>query len=177
MEITIREIDEQSLENVNQFDNAFTVDSHLVLSIENGKISYRIVPVEPYEKRYAIESADFSKYVHDLDKTVFFAEVDGELAGQIRLIKWWNKYAFIDYIVVEPRFRGQGVGRALIKQAIEWAKAGKFPGLMLETQNNNVHACQFYESCGFTLGGFDQYLYKGSDPASEEIALYWYLLF
>ncbi len=177
MEITIREIDEQSIRYVNQFDNAFTVDSHLVLTVENGNISYRIFPVEPYEKQYPVDATDYSKYVCDPDKTVFFAEVDGELAGQIRLITWWNEYAYIDDIVVEPRFRGQGVGRALIQRAIEWANNGNFPGLMLETQNNNVRACQLYESCGFTLGGFDKYLYKGINPATDEIALYWYLNF
>jgi streptothricin acetyltransferase len=48
---------------------------------------------------------------------------------------------------------------------------------MLETQNINVAACLFYQRCGFTLGGFDRYLYRGLDPSTEEVALYWYLLF
>jgi ribosomal protein S18 acetylase RimI-like enzyme len=177
MRITVREADGQSLQQVNRFDNVFTVDSHLVLNVENDRISYGFVPVKPYEKRYAIETADYSSYVEDADKTIFFAYVNDELAGQIRVIKWWNRYAYIDDIVVEPKFRGQGVGRALIHRAMDWAKAKKFPGLMLETQNNNGSACRLYESCGFELGGFDRYLYKGINPDTEEIALYWYLLF
>jgi ribosomal protein S18 acetylase RimI-like enzyme len=48
---------------------------------------------------------------------------------------------------------------------------------MLETQNNNLPACRFYEHCGFTLSGFDRNLYKGINKDTEEIALYWYLLF
>ena len=35
------------------------------------------------------------------------------------------------------------------------------PGIMLETQNNNVAACKFYEKCGFVIGGFDFLGYKG----------------
>ena len=35
------------------------------------------------------------------------------------------------------------------------------PGIMLETQNNNVAACKFYEKCGFVIGGFDFLVYKG----------------
>jgi streptothricin acetyltransferase len=47
---------------------------------------------------------------------------------------------------------------------------------MLETQNNNVGACKLYEACGFTLGGFDRYLYRGEMPDTREIALFWYLM-
>lgn len=55
-------------------------------------------------------------------------------------------------------------------------KDGGMAGIMLETQNNNVRACKFYESCGFVIGGFDSYFYKGLDNESDEIAIYWYLL-
>jgi len=48
------------------------------------------------------------------------------------------------------------------------------PGLMLETQNNNLAACAFYEKHGFRLGGIDRCLYQGLDPQSSEIALFWY---
>ena len=51
------------------------------------------------------------------------------------------------------------------------------PGIMLETQNNNVAACRFYESCGFHLGGFDRELYRGITPDTDETALFWYLIF
>jgi ribosomal protein S18 acetylase RimI-like enzyme len=60
---------------------------------------------------------------------------------------------------------------------MEWARDKGCPGMMLETQNNNVAACRFYESCGFELGGFDAYLYKGLNRTTDEIALYWYLMF
>jgi RimJ/RimL family protein N-acetyltransferase len=48
---------------------------------------------------------------------------------------------------------------------------------MLETQDNNVPACRLYARCGFQLRGFDTHLYKGDDPSTDEIALYWYLVF
>ena len=74
-------------------------------------------------------------------------------------------------------FRGKGVGMALMTHAIEWARMQEFPGMMLETQNNNVPACKLYEKCGFVLGGFDQYAYKNFPESKNEIALYWYLIF
>ena len=73
--------------------------------------------------------------------------------------------------------RNQGVGHALMQKAITWARQKGFPGMMLETQNINVAGCRLYESCGFRLGGFHRHLYGGLHPGTDEIALYWYLLF
>ena len=177
MEIIIREMDEQTIQNVDRCDNTFIVDSQLILSAKNGRISYSIVSVPPREKSYPPEPKDYRAYLNAPDKVIFFAYADGELAGQIRILKWWNAYAYIDDIAVEPRFRKHGVGRALLLRAVDWASSKGFPGVMLETQNINVPACRLYQSCGFELDGFDRNLYKGLNPSTDEIALYWYLIF
>lgn len=177
MQITVHEIDAKTLEHLDQSENTFEVNSQLRLSFERGEISYIIVDIPPYTKQYPVSAADYNAYIDNPDKTIFFAYADGELAGQIRALKWWNGYAYIEDLLVQAKYRRQGIGRALIERAVDWAKAGGFPGIMLETQNNNVAACKLYESCGFVLGGFDVYLYRGLNPASDEIALYWYLIF
>lgn len=177
MTIIIREMDKDTVQHVKKYGSSFEVSSKLVLSAEDGRISYTIVDVPPYTKQYGSEKVDPQSYIANPDRVIFYAYLDDELAGQIRLLKYWNGYAYIDDIAVEAKFRGQGVGRALIEHAIEWAKERNFPGLMLETQNNNVSACKLYASCGFELRGFDTHLYKGLDPATDEIALYWYLIF
>jgi streptothricin acetyltransferase len=174
MKIIIQEISPTSLHNADRCDGAFTVDARLILSAEDGQIHYTITSVPPYEKRYPLDEIDYSSYIGNPDKTVFFAYVDGRLAGQIRLCRWWNHFAYIEDIVVDRKVRRQGVGRALIQQAIRWASERKFTGIMLETQNTNIGGCMLYESCGFELGGFDRCLYQGIDPVTDEIALYWY---
>ena len=176
MEISIREIDKDNDRNFSLFDESFNVDSKLILRLENGEISYTIVSVPPYTKQYAPDEIDYSEYISDRNKTIFFAYVDNELVGEIRIQKYWNAYAYIDNLAVDERHRRKGVGRALMARAIEWAKEGRFPGIMLETQNNNLAACKLYESCGFELGGFDVNLYKALNPSTDEIALYWYLI-
>ena len=177
MNIAIREMDESTLRSVKTYGSSFEVISQLVLNAENGKISYTIVDVHPYTKQYGPEEFDPPSYVSDPDRVIFFAYVDDQLAGQIRVSKHWNAYAYINDIAVNENYRGRGVGWALMQRAIEWAKSKGFPGMMLETQSNNVAGCCLYARCGFELCGFDTHLYKAIDPGTDEIALYWYLMF
>jgi ribosomal protein S18 acetylase RimI-like enzyme len=177
MKITIRQADKDTVQFIKTYGSSFKVTSKLVPHAEDAKIGYTLVDVPPYTKQYAPEKVEPETYVDNPDRVVFFAYADDQLAGQIRLWKNWNAYAYIDDIAVDEGYRGQGIGRALIECAIEWAKAGGFSGMMLETQDNNVSACRLYASCGFELRGFDTYLYKALDPSTDEIALYWYLMF
>ena len=78
-------------------------------------------------------------------------------------------------IGVDRKFRRMGIGRALVAHGLQWARDNNLPGMMLETQDNNVGACRFYESCGFVLKGLDTGLYGASEECRDEIALFWYL--
>ena len=177
MDITIREIDNSTIQYAKKYGSSFEVRSKLVLSAENGKISYTIVDVPPYTKQYEAEEFDVRAYICNPDQIIFIAFAGSEPIGQIRLRKYWNAYAYIDDISVDAEYRCEGIGRALMVRAMEWARSREFPGIMLETQDNNVPACRLYERCGFKLRGFDTHLYKGVDPSTDEIALYWYLIF
>lgn len=175
MTVTTYKLDASHLHLFNQFDRTFSVSSKVLLDMTGGKLTWGIIPVEPYEKEIPIDEVDPATFINSEDKVVFLAEVDGKLAGQIKLITWWNGYAYIDDVIVNPQFRGQGVGKALMEAAIQWSREKRFPGIMLETQDDNVAACKLYDSCGFVLGGFDQYTLKNFKP--NETALFWYLIF
>lgn len=151
------------------------VNSRLVLGLENEKLVYSITPVEPYERDVHAEDVEYG--FDDAGPTIFVAEVDGTLAGRIKMLRWWNQFAYVDDIVVNREYRGLGIGRSLLERGIQWAHENNFPGVMLETQDDNVPACTLYQSCGFTLGGFDRNVYKAMNPHTKETALYWYLIF
>jgi streptothricin acetyltransferase len=177
MELQIRQMDSQSIHQVDQFNRNSMVNSKLVLHLEVDKLSYSIVPVEPYEKILHVDAEDYSTFIDNPEKVIFFADVDGKPIGQIKMVPWWNKFTYIEELTVDTEFRGKGVGRALLTRAIDWAKQQHFPGVTLETQDNNVPACILYEKCGFVLSGFDLYAYRNFPEARDEIALYWYLIF
>jgi streptothricin acetyltransferase len=174
MRINIKEIDADHILDVNQCNDEFTVDSVIVLNVKDNVIGYSTLQVPITKKRYSKDIVDYTSYINKQDKVVYLAYVEGQIAGQIILRKNWNKYAYIEDIAVDVQFRRKGVGTELISRAKKWANNRRLMGIMLETQNNNVPACKFYESCGFQLRGFDTYLYKGIDPATSEVALYWY---
>jgi len=69
--VDIREINEHTVVQVNQSDGRFMVDAKLDLRVENGVISYIIVNVPPYEKRYDYDEIDYTTYLGHPDKTVF----------------------------------------------------------------------------------------------------------
>lgn len=52
-------------------------------------------------------------------------------------------------LTVAPKFRRQGVGRAMLDQLIDWAKLRKAPAIFLEVREGNVEASPLYISAGF----------------------------
>ena len=177
MNITIRQLDSTSIHQVDTFERNSIVRSHLMLNVKDNQITYSIVPVKPYEKILNIDAMDYSTFIDDLQRAIFFADVEGTPVGQLKIIPWWNKFAYIEELTVDTEFRGKGIGQSLMNRSIEWAREKNYPGVMLETQTNNVPACKLYEKCGFVLSGFDVNVYKNDPDSRDEIALYWYLIF
>ena len=175
MDITIRKIDPGESPQTKSFSRKSAVNARLVLGIENDKLIYSIVPVEPYERDVPAEDVEYG--FDEAGPTIFFAEADGKPAGRIKMLRWWNRFAYVEDLVVNPEYRGLGIGRRLLERGIQWARENDYPGVMLETQNDNVPACTLYQSCGFVLSGFDRNVYKAIHPNTKEIALYWYLIF
>ncbi|MED8089664.1 hypothetical protein Q5499_23540, partial [Escherichia coli] len=62
----------------------------------------------------------------------------------------------------------------ICNSAKKWALSRQLLGIRLETQTNNVPACNLYAKCGFTLGGIDLFTYKTRPQVSNETAMYWY---
>jgi GNAT superfamily N-acetyltransferase len=77
-------------------------------------------------------------------------------------------------IRVNEEYRGMGIGSALFHYAMQWAKNQGTQWLKIETQNNNLDACKFYNRMGCFLGGVDCFAYGGTAKPSDEIMLLWY---
>lgn len=149
-------------------DRTVLVERELKLHLAGGNLSYEVIAVEPYEKVYP----PWQKMSPESVSLV--VKVGDRVAAELDLSNGWNGYAHIENLIVAQEFRRQGLARALVERAAAWAESKNLTGVMLETQSNNVPACQLYESCGFSLEGFDSSLYRGLNLHSQEVALFWY---
>ncbi len=76
-------------------------------------------------------------------------------------------------IRVAPNSRRRGIGRALLEDARESARARGFVALLVETQNVNVGACRFYQRAGADLVAIDRLAYLGQPGVEHEVRLDW----
>jgi len=58
-------------------------------------------------------------------------------------------YLNIKVFYVDPEHFRQGIGRQFMDYALNLARAGGYPGVLLDVLEKNHRARAFYESCGF----------------------------
>ncbi|MFD7304491.1 GNAT family N-acetyltransferase [Streptomyces pharetrae] len=86
------------------------------------------------------------------------AELDGRVVGYIRLgfptpVPSNSHVRHVRGLGVAEEARGRGVGRALVRAAVEEARAGGFRRITLRVLGHNTRARALYESEGFVVEG------------------------
>jgi len=79
------------------------------------------------------------------------AEVDDKLIGFGRVLTDYHSLAYINYMAVDPRYQGRGIGTAILQKLIE--ASGDVERIFLYTNTADA----FYMHCGFTP--FEKRLY------------------
>jgi ribosomal protein S18 acetylase RimI-like enzyme len=158
-------------------DFSFEVAAYGAPEIGKPVEQWRVTPITPYRKCYGIDPEEFISFRDAADSAIFMAYLDDEPVGHLVVSTNWNGFAHIDELAVHAPARRHGVAKALLDVAQFWSRKKKLPGIMLETQNNNLGACRLYERIGYVLGGTDHLRYRGIDPNTAEVALFWYRLF
>jgi GNAT superfamily N-acetyltransferase len=155
----------------------FVVSGRIKPTFTNSVWDYTVEKFsEPYFKKYEDDEFDIS-YINQVGKAVFFYYVNNNCIGRIKMRSNWNGFAVIEDIAVAKEYRKNGIGTELLNKAIEWAKENNLCGLMLETQDINVSACQFYAKNQFVIGAVDTMLYSNFPTSSNEMAIFWYYKF
>jgi ADP-ribose pyrophosphatase YjhB (NUDIX family)/GNAT superfamily N-acetyltransferase len=109
----------------------------------------------PMSERYIAAEALFRDQLHDPDRPVLVAELDGAAAGVAlvsmhQTLRGW--YATLDDLAVTSALRRRGAGRALIGAAAELARARGCTVLQVAFPVEDPDARAFFLACGFDLG-------------------------
>jgi dTDP-4-amino-4,6-dideoxy-D-galactose acyltransferase len=138
-------------ENISSYSKDFVEDKLLALSIESGKYS-----------RFKVDSRIENQKFEDLYTHWITNSVSGKLAEEVLIYKTENEIAgiltlqvidhkaHIGIIAVDAHFRGQGIGKSLLKAAEFWFSEKGFDKLHVVTQLDNVAACGLYEHSGYS---------------------------
>ncbi|MGV8855939.1 MAG: bifunctional helix-turn-helix transcriptional regulator/GNAT family N-acetyltransferase [Devosia sp.] len=88
-------------------------------------------------------------------KALWIAEQAGEVAGSVYILpaaaSEGEGTAQLRMLYVEPAFRGQGVGRRLVEEAVRFSREAGYQRVILWTQDCLVGARHIYQNAGFTL--------------------------
>ncbi len=124
---------------------------------------------EPYVKHWSFSEEDFKNYSELVNQGLSLGAYDaGQLMGIAISEKIeWNRSLWIREFGVAESYRRKGVGRQLMGQVAEVAKAEGLRILVCETQNTNVPAIDFYRSVGFEVEGIDLSYYTNRDVEGE----------
>ena len=90
----------------------------------------------------------------------YVAVLEGEVAGTFSLLIMHNlahmgaPSGVVEDVVVHSRWRGQGVGRRMMRFAMERCREAGCYKLTLSSNRKRVDAHRFYESLGFQRHGY-----------------------
>ena len=105
----------------------------------------------PAEKQAAAQ-----RFRESTTMDVLVAEMDGQVVGFLTLSfvsALSGLRALIDDLAVDPAYRRQGVGAALVEAAMQRADRRGATHLLVDTSRAGLAAQDFYQACGFEVGG------------------------
>ena len=132
-------------------------------------------PVDrPLYKNYPQYESTLEKVEMKLDRADggYVALADGQVAGAVLLrVEEWRSVARIEDIIVGRQFRRYGIGSLLLNCAADWARKQGCWAIVLETQNVNYPAIQFYLRNGLEVWRLHQNFYPPG-LVEHEVAIF-----
>ncbi len=122
---------------------------------------------DPFEGLCAQIVADFVNQYDARRERCWIAEVDGENAGCVMLVKDSDEVARLRLLLVEPSARGLGIGARLVDECVRFARASGYRSITLWTHSILTAARHVYQQAGFTLTSSEPKKSWGKDVVSE----------
>ncbi|HVY89579.1 MAG TPA: helix-turn-helix domain-containing GNAT family N-acetyltransferase [Hyphomonadaceae bacterium] len=126
----------------------------------------------PFEALCARIVAEFEEHFDPKWERAWIAEVDGERAGCIMLVKdkpgeKSPKVARIRLLALDEKARGLGIGARLVGESVAFARKAGYKRVTLWTHSVLTAARAIYAKAGFTLSGSEDHDSWGRKVTSE----------
>lgn len=95
----------------------------------------------------------FRQLIDSGNSHLFFLMKEGQIAGMLTVGIYYSPTggkAWIEDVVVDEAFRGQGLSKQLVAHAIEFTQSKQIPSLMLTSNPKRIAANKLYQAMGFS---------------------------
>lgn len=125
-----------------------------------------------YDQRFeALVATVIGEFVAKLDlrrERCWIADVDGEIAGSIFLVRHTDETAKLRLLYVESWARGKGIGQRLVTACVQFAREAGYRKVTLWTQSELLAARRLYTKAGFQLVKSEPHVSFGRDDLIAE---------
>jgi N-acetylglutamate synthase-like GNAT family acetyltransferase len=105
---------------------------------------------QTFEAYVAGGLAEFVKsFSFDRDR-IWLAETNGQIIGSIAIVGHSKADVQLRWFLVHPDYRGLGIGKELLKDAIQFCRERKFKSVFLWTTSELMEAAHLYTNFGFS---------------------------
>lgn len=101
-----------------------------------------------FDAYVAISLAEFAKSKSFRQK-VWIVEKDEKIVGSVAIVMFSDRVAQLRWLLLDTTVRGQGIGRRLVKEALEFCRIAGYSSVFLWTVDTLMAAKNLYQSFGF----------------------------
>ena len=103
-----------------------------------------------FEAYVASGLAEFVQSFNTDEDRIWLAETNGQIIGSIAIVRQSKADAQLRWFLVHPEYRGLGIGKELLKDALQFCKRHKYKNVFLWTTSELIEAGHLYTCFGFS---------------------------
>lgn len=104
-----------------------------------------------FEALVAEIAAKFIREFRPDRERAWIAEQGGETVGSVVIVRLSDEVAKLRLLLIDPKARGQGLGRRLVEECIRFSREVGYKKIVLWTNANLLAAGHIYQATGFRL--------------------------